>query len=740
MITSSKPGVFDMFHYRLIITIFLHLLLLTSYANATATREWTEKNLGETGAGTYDGIMYSDKGRLAPGIMTEKKVFREDLSFWAGVYEKSGTLLTGGGMPPFVVRLDKDGAYKSLDLKGLVKEGKDATSSVSVMRTISQDRIVVGYSGSGVIGILKPGNFDAIPLLCKLPVRGVWDLVESDGFLYAATWPLGQIYRINLSNASYEIWAQIKDTNVRSLCWSKGRLLAGGGDSGNLYEIKGKEKVETIHHFEEESIQRIVDKKDGLVVAVNRLRTQSDEKKDESYQKYYKKLTDLPQGFGIDEKMPPPPDQMRATVANLASGALYLVGKDYRIDRLASLKDEHILDARVDGDGRIYIATGPKGRVYMVRGAASEERELWTVQEFDYVNATAVVIRDGSPRAFLAAGNEAAAFIRSDKQTRSGSFRTRNYTSGRPARWGALTWRGSGVRVYTRNGHSPKPDSTWTKWMERKNGIAPEKLNKAWSFAQIRIDMVGKGEFYGFTWRFTEKNQRPIITSLMVGDRELTKSGPQRQITWEANDPNNDKLEYRIAVREESSSVWQDVNGSKSLTEAKFPLPLAQLPDGRYHLRITASDAPSNYESPLASSRISPLFVVNNGRPEIKGLNYDQASARLNATVSDRLSIITDLAISVDGGEWRSIPSADGILDERQEEVRVALPGIVAGNHSVALRAIDEAGNESVAQITASFSKSQPSSEPEKPVVDDDLMEEEAEIKPEVSLERKSKP
>jgi hypothetical protein len=251
--------------------------------------------------------------------------------------------------------------------------------------------------------------------------------------------------------------------------------------------------------------------------------------------------------------------------------------------------------------------------------------------------------------------------------------------------------------------------------------------------------MVGKAEFYGFTWRFTEKNQRPLITCLTIGDRELTKSGPQRQITWEASDPNNDRLEYKVEVREESSSVWQDVNGSKPLSEAKFPLPLAQLPDGRYSLRITASDAPSNYESPLTATRVSPLFIINNGRPEIKGMNYDHVSGKLIASISDRLSIITDLAVSVDGGEWRSISSADGILDERLEEVRIVLPGITGGNHSVALRATDDAGNESVAQISVLFAKNPPPPEPEKPIVDDDPDEQGEESKAESDLQQRSK-
>lgn len=711
--------------------ILLSLLLLVtitpSPAHATATKEWTEKSLGDSGAGSYEGIMYSDRGRLAPGMRTEKKLYKEDQAFWTGAYEKSGTFLAAGGSPPFIVRLNKEGSYSPLlPINGLAKDGRDANSSVTVLRTISGDRAVAGFSGSGLVVIKRSDKPDEFATLCKLPVRGVWDLVEGDGFLYAATGPLGQIYRINTTSGAFEIWAQLKDTNVRSLCWIKGKLLAGGGDSGNLYEIRGKDRVDTLHHFDEESIQRIVSHKDGLVVVVNKLRVPADEKADDSYKKYFKKLTDLPAGFGIDEKMPAPPDQMRSVTSNYASGSVYLIGKEYRIDRLATLKNEHILDTRVDGDGRIYLSTGPSGRIYMVR-ANPDERELWTVQELEYVNATAVIMRDGSPRAFLAAGHEAVAFIRNDKQGRSGSFKTKPFNASRPARWGALSWRGSGVKVYTRNGHSPKPDGTWSKWVERKNGVAPEVDGKAWSYAQIRIDMTGKAEFYGFSWRYAEKNQRPEIKSLTVGEREFAKEGAVRQVAWEASDSNGDKLEYRLAVREESSTSWQEIGGSTPITESKFTLPVGQLPDGRYHLRLTVSDAPSNYGAPLTSSRLSPLFIVNNGRPEIRNMTFDPASGRLTAAVVDKLSIISGISIAVDGGDWRSITPIDGILDEKDESVKLTLTGLTTGKHSIALKAVNEAGGESVVQLGISLDKSPTTAAPaEELIVDDEAADEPA--------------
>lgn len=702
------------------LVLLLALLLSASPGLCTATRDWSEKKLGDSGSGSYEGVMFSAQGRLAPGIRTEKKLYKEELAFWSGTFEKSGSILAGGGSPPFVVRMDKDGSFTQIALSNVTKE---TSGAVTVLRGISKERALVGFSGSGMVGILKPAKPGEFATLCKLPVRGVWDLVEGgDGFMYAATGPLGQVFRINLENGQYEVWAQMKDTNIRSLCWSKGRLLAGGGDSGNLYEIRGKERVSTLRHFEEQSIQKILEHRHGLLVAVNKLRSPADEKAEDSYKKYFKKLSEMPKGFGIDEKMPAPPDQMRSIASNYASGAVYLLGREHRLDRLAMLEGEHILDARLDHDNRVYLATGPGGRVYQVLADAAEERELWTVQEFEYVNATALLMRDGYPRAFLASGHEAVIFVRSEKHGRSGSFRSKVFSPDRPARWGAVSWQGSGLRVYTRNGNSAKPDSTWTAWSERRNGESSGAATRAYSFAQIRFDLAGKAELHGFTWRFAEKNQRPRISKLAVGEREIAQDGPRRMITWEAADPNSDTLEYRVSVREEGSPVWQEISGPLPLAEAKFALPVGRLPDGRYLLRITASDAPSNFAGSLSVARVSQPFVINNGRPEIRNLLYTPASATLSAMIVDRLSIISALAISVDGGQWRPVAPLDGILDEKEEELRVVLQTLGPGRHTVSLRAVNAAGNETVQQQTISLDKPVPPA-PELPVVDEDLPE-----------------
>ncbi len=67
----------------------------------------------------------------------------------------------------------------------------------------------------------------------------------------------------------------------------------------------------------------------------------------------------------------------------------------------------------------------------------------------------------------------------------------------------------------------------------------------------------------------------------------------------------------------------------------------------------------------------------------------------------DSFSPISELAYSVDGGDWQPFSPRDGIFDDPVEEFRVTLPpGLQPGTHSLAVRAVDAADNVGAAQIS----------------------------------------
>jgi hypothetical protein len=97
----------------------------------------------------------------------------------------------------------------------------------------------------------------------------------------------------------------------------------------------------------------------------------------------------------------------------------------------------------------------------------------------------------------------------------------------------------------------------------------------------------------------------------------------------------------------------------------------------------TASSANRRLSAPVLVDTVAPVVRVSVTGGVVSGEVEDGASA------------LTRLELSLDGGEWRPLRVADGVLDGRRERfsLRLAATARTAGEHSVAVRAADEAGN-----------------------------------------------
>jgi hypothetical protein len=111
----------------------------------------------------------------------------------------------------------------------------------------------------------------------------------------------------------------------------------------------------------------------------------------------------------------------------------------------------------------------------------------------------------------------------------------------------------------------------------------------------------------------------------------------------------------------------------------------------------------------LSAERVSTPFVVDNTPPRISDLRCERADGdyRLRATVRDETSPIASFSYNVDAKEWVPAEPADGIFDEREEEISVTIgtadsaivarratsAGLEPGEHTVTLKAADSRGN-----------------------------------------------
>ena len=103
----------------------------------------------------------------------------------------------------------------------------------------------------------------------------------------------------------------------------------------------------------------------------------------------------------------------------------------------------------------------------------------------------------------------------------------------------------------------------------------------------------------------------------------------------------------------------------KAVTDAVLAWDTTTVPNGRYVIKVTASDAPSNPRgSRSRGDKESAPFDVDNTPPDGDGRGRPrQARRRVRVTVKDDSSIVRKTEYSVDGGKWQEIHPTDGMND-----------------------------------------------------------------------------
>ena len=140
-----------------------------------------------------------------------------------------------------------------------------------------------------------------------------------------------------------------------------------------------------------------------------------------------------------------------------------------------------------------------------------------------------------------------------------------------------------------------------------------------------------------------------------------------RSVTFVAADPNDDVLRFDLFFRGEGEKDWKPL--VRGWRDTYFSWDSTLLPDGRYRIRVLASDAVSN---PPAETRTgeetSAVFMVDNTPPRIEAVpRKEGAGFVVEVKASDGVSPIRSLEYSLDASRWTAASPADGIADSLSE-------------------------------------------------------------------------
>ena len=155
-----------------------------------------------------------------------------------------------------------------------------------------------------------------------------------------------------------------------------------------------------------------------------------------------------------------------------------------------------------------------------------------------------------------------------------------------------------------------------------------------------------------------------------------------------------DPLTYTVSVRNESGGAW--IEGDKDLEASAFTWDTGALPDGRYRVRVVASDALGNaVGEALTGETVSAPFRIDNTAPQVTEMAADPAPGAIDVSgrAEDATGPLTRIEVSLDNEDWRTITPEGGLADERALSFRARIPEVPPGEHTVSVRAIDLAGN-----------------------------------------------
>ena len=685
------------------------IALAAPHARAGGTRIWEVRSASALAEGELDGAIVTSRGEVRPGPRLERHEVKAD-AVWCTLDDPKGGVWLGTGSKGEVFRLagERDASPERVAETG--------QAAVTVMRRDGEGNILVGTIPEGKIYIIPkagPPEGGKLAEWATVPDAYVWDIaVAPGGVVWAATGPEGKLYRI--SAGKVEEWYDSKEQNLLSLAMGEGGdVLVGSGEKGFLYRVTEKGKARIVYDFEENEVRAIVPTGDGMLVAANAAKV-----KGAPPPKAPPANAGAP---GPKKQAAPPPSK---TPMNCA---VYRLAGDGSVETAFASKGEFIWSLAALGDGSFLAATSERGRVYRAklpaRGAGREPLLLDGGADvlFDLEEGQALALgTEMGALAYVGTGSGGAIYRVGARGAREAVYTSKAFDAKFVSTWGRVEWDSSGeVALDVRSGATAEADETWSDWAEVAPGAPGAGVPRS-RYAQFRARLGGgDSALTAVRVAYLVDNQRPDIAKVTAGSGgggsapsggkgpktpPPGKSGPPTHSTavnikWQAKDPDGDALAFRVYYRAEAdpATAWREMT-KEPVTAPTFAWETRGLPDARYVVKVVASDDRANPEArALASARESEPVLVDHTPPTIADLRV--AGARVTGVARDAASRIAHLAYSVDGGKWKLVAPADGLLDGPEESFAFELPAdLEAGPHAIAVQAADAAGNLAAAR------------------------------------------
>lgn len=658
-------------------------LVTTADATAVGTRTFVLDTLEKLSGGDLKGVSVSSDGAVRAGFTLGTAALPDTASStFSAVTLADGAVLIGTGPTGKVYRLAGDAVSLYADTGAL---------AVTSMVQAKNGTVYAATIPDGKIFKVSQGKADLFVTLTD--TSHVWALVadKAGTGLFAATGPEGKVFRIE-GNGSQSVYYRSSENHLVSLALAdNGDLYAGSSGKGELYRITGPGRATVVADLPGEEVKAIAVTKQYVYAIANE----------------YGEAPEPPKRSPAAGRTPSSPSGI-PTRTKPGKGQLHRFDLQGRSERLMKHDDTHYVSLAVDEQGHPYVGTGAEGRVYTVDDA----HVVTLVADTDERQIGALAVNGG--KGFLATTDPPVVHRIIGRGGADAVWTSKVLDASLRARFGTLSWKSSGgLELSTRSGNTDKPDGTWSAWSNPSTNAAVIGSPSA-RYIQVRArwSRDPNAILSEVTIPFITDNVRPVVTEITATAKngftkepassipatggEAPKHDNVIKVTWKVENPDNDPLRYRVSFRREGQTTWRDaLRSDEILSRSDYEWDTTALPEGKYRLRVEASDEPANAPDDVQRHTLeSETILVDNTPPRIENLQL--AARRLRAKIIDGTSPIARVEVAVDGKtDWRPLPAADGIYDTAEETVDADVSAVVQpGVHVVVVRAFDAAGNQ----------------------------------------------
>ena len=651
-------------------------VLAANGADAVSTERFVLDRSEALAAGELIRTAVHNDGRVTTGAELTRVALPDDVPLvYCAARAADGTIFLGTGNDGRIYRV-----------RGETVELHAQTGQLLV------SALAIGAGGALYAGTLPEGRIyrigaDGQPTEIARPdqVEHVWALVwdARRNLLFAGTGPEGKVYAIDANGAAV-LWWDSPASHVMSLAIdTDGTLYAGTSDDAVVARLTAPGRAEVVYDFPGNEITALAARDGVLAVGAN-------------------EFPDPPTVVSAHAKVRSETGG-RAPRPRPGKGRIWRVERGGRAEQLFAQDEGHVTGLSITADGTIYAGTGKDGEIIRVNTDGTwahwidvEERQV-----------LAISMEGDNP--FFVTGDGAAFYRVTATQPRDAIWQSKVLDARFLARFGQLTWRGDGQLILqTRTGNVERPDDTWSDWSADLAAPGPVRSPAA-RFLQIRarFDRDPNATLRAVTAYFLPQNQRPRVSDVRIegaNDAATKRLRAERQSTvpdasstyklaWTVDNPDGDRLRYRLRFRREDQTVWREIlRSDEVLTADEYQWHTESIPDGWYVVRVEASDELDNPATlSLNDAHDSEPILIDNHAPRVEQVRF--TGGQLTGRAVDGLGPITRLELAVDGGEWRQLFPEDDLFDTNEERFRADLSQLDPGDHIVAVRATDAGGN-----------------------------------------------